>query len=141
MVMLTVALAGLAPGVTEFRESEQEARVRVGGKEHATEIALPKEPICGLIVKLKVADWPGRMVAVVSAKAMEKSVTVTETISGAESTWPSFTTRVMFEVPTGRLTFGAIPVTIPPPSGNGPVQRKVSGLNSGSEEAEPFSIT
>ena len=46
---------------------------------------------------------------------------MTSTVSGSELTVPSLTTSVIVEVPSGNVMTGLTPVTVPPPSGNGPV--------------------
>jgi len=52
-----------------------------------------------------------------------KSVIVICTVSGAESTCPSLTISVIVLIPLGKVTAGLAPVTVPPPSGKGPLHR------------------
>src|SRR5436309_3423380 len=54
---------------------------------------------------------PGEAATAISGGTVSRTTTVT--VSGAESTWPSLTTRAMVQTPRGRLTSGRAPVLVP----------------------------
>lgn len=71
--MVRVTLTGLAFGVTDGGAKEQE--LSAGRPEQERETAPPKEPNCGLTVRLYVADWPALTVTLAGEAPTEKSAT------------------------------------------------------------------
>lgn len=95
-----VTVAGLPLGVTDVGVNVQ---VESAGKpEQLNDTALLKPP-AGVIVKVKVADWPALMLALDGLAAMAKSggagVTVRVTVAVALSTFPSLTLKVKLSAP------------------------------------------